>query len=281
MIGKADADGSMIQQPYTATKDLRILRSGVKDGGAVAISTLLFATARRKSLNAALEKGTLDVQPEWKIEHLELIENDIGKSGANAIGRALSVGMNSTLTSLVLDFNRTLQSEGVASLCKGLSTNSSLKKLSLKHCGIDEEGGKPLAKMLLFKRLGLISLDLTGNSLGSAGLIDLCDGLMGNSSLSMIRLAENSIGQSPDDLKALRIFADVLSKNTSLVAVDMLHNKIGSEGGLCLLESVRANICLADFKVDSNMDDEIYKGLFKCSVKQNDKKKKGSKKKKK
>lgn len=281
MIGKTDVDGSVIQHPYTATKDLRILRSGIKDGGAVAISTLLFATARRKSMNTALERCSEVVQPEWKIEYLELADNCIAKSGANAIGRALSVGMNKTLTSLVLDFNNTLGSEGIVAMCKGLSTNSTLKKLSLKHCGIDEEGGKPLAQMLLFKRLGLISLDLTGNRLGGVGLALLCDGLIENSSVNMIRLAENSIEQSQDDLKALRVFANVLSKNKTLVAVDLLHNRIGSDGGLCLLETVKANTRLTEFKVDSNMDDELYKELFKCSAKQKDKKKKGSKKKKK
>jgi hypothetical protein len=168
MIG----DGAT-QQLFTATKDLRILRSRIKDGGAVAISTLLFATARRKSIDTT--EG--DAQPEWKIEYLELVDNDISTSGASALGRGLSVGMNKTLASLVLDFNRTLQSDGVAALCKGLATNSTLKRLSMKHCEIDEKGGEPIASMLMFKRLGLISLDLTGNRFGAVGLVDICRGL--------------------------------------------------------------------------------------------------------
>lgn len=272
MIG----DGAT-QQLFTATKDLRILRSGIKDGGAFAISTLLFATARRKSIKAAAEG---DVQPEWKIEIIELVDNDISASGASAIGRGLSVGMNKSVVSLVLDFNRTLQSDGVAALCKGLATNSTLKRLSLRHCEIDEKGGKPIANMLMFKKLGLISIDLTGNRLDAAGLVDICDGLRNNTSLKTIRLAENSIGQSEEDLAALKIFADVLSINQSLIAVDLLHNKIGSAGGNVLLDSIKGNSRITEFKVDSEMDVELYNALFKMSVKQNDQKKKGSKKKK-
>lgn len=273
MIGNINIDESSIQHPYAATKDLRILRSGIKDGGADAISSLLFATARS------------DQQTEWKIEYLELTDNDISASGAYSIGRGLSVGMNKTLTSLVMDFNRTLQSDGVAALCKGLATNSTLKNLSLKHCGIDETGAAAIANMLLFKRSSLISLDLTGNCLKAQGLIDLCDGLKENSSLKAIRMADIGIGQSEEDMKSLEIFSCVLSTNSSLMAVDLLHNRIGTKGGSILLNSVKGNTVLTEFKIDSNMDDEIYNALYKMSTKQQSvkkkkKKKKGSKKKK-
>lgn len=277
MIGKIDDSGT-IKNPFTATKDLRIMRSRIKDGGAVAISTMLVATARRKSVNTAHKGGSLD-QPVWKIEYLELMDNDIGRDGAMALGRSLSVGMNTTLSSLVLDFNRTLLSDGVAALCRGLATNSTLKKLSLKHCGIDEKGGGPIAKMLLFKRLGLISLDLTGNCLGAVGLADICVGLLDNSSLKTLRLAENSIGHAEEDMKSLKIFADVLSKNKSLIAVDLLHNRIGSAGGSILLPSVQGSAQITEFRVDSNMDDEIYYSLYKMSISEKPVKKKKSSKK--
>lgn len=278
MIGKVDASDT-VQNPFTATKDLRILRSRVKDGGAVALSTLLFATARRKSVNTATEGGIAN-QPEWQIQYLELTDNEIGKDGCMAIGRSLSVGMNKTLNTLVLDFNMTLQSDGVTALCRGLSTNSTLKKLSLRHCGIDEKGGSPIAKMLMFKRIALISLDLTGNRLGAEGLRDICSGLMNNSSLKTLRLADNSIGHSEDDIKSLELLAEVISSNTSLIAVDLLHNKIGSEGGSVLLPSVKGNSQITEFKVDADlMDDELYNALFKMSVSKTDKKKKVGKKK--
>ena len=179
-----------------------------------------------------------------------------------------------TQATLVLDFNRTLGSEGVIALCKGLRTNSTLKKLSLKHCNIDERGGTPIAEMLQFKRLALISLDVTSNSLGGIGLLDICEGLGCNSILKILRLADNSICQ--DDTTALEKFAGVLAKHPSLIAVDMLHNKIGTTGGQLLLPAIRDKTQITEFKVDSRMDDELFKSLFRASTAS--KKKKGKKK---
>lgn len=48
--------------------------------------------------------------------------------------------MNKSLLSLVLDFNGNLGVDGIGALCKGLRTNSSLLKLSLRYCSIDGEG---------------------------------------------------------------------------------------------------------------------------------------------
>ena len=174
--------------------------------------------------------------------------------------------MNTTLSTLVMDFNRTLGSNGVEALCRGLATNSTLKKLSLKHCNIDENGGQPIAKMLLFKKLGLMSLDLTCNRLGGKGLSDMCIGLIENSSLKTFRLADNSVGQADHDIKALTKFSEVLVKHPSLVAVDLLHNKIGSNGGQIILPSLRENRRITTFKIDSNMDDKIFEALFRVST---------------
>lgn len=140
--------GKSTEIPFTGIKEIRICRSDIKDGGAAALATLLMATAKKPQ------------QGEWKLEYIELIDNEIGPVGAQALGRSLCVGMNKTLSTLVLDFNGLLGSEGASSLCKGLSTNSTLRKLSLKHCNIDERGGKPIGDMLSFKRSGLMELDL-------------------------------------------------------------------------------------------------------------------------
>ncbi|KAL7542773.1 hypothetical protein ACHAXR_012385, partial [Thalassiosira sp. AJA248-18] len=176
-----------------------------------------------------------------------------------------------------------LGSDGVTALCKGLSTNSTLKKLSLKHCNIDERGGKPIGEMLSFKRLGLISLDLTSNSIGPLGLIDICDGLNENTSLKTFRLGDNSVEQTNDDAKALDMFAGVLAKHPSIMAVDFLHNKIGTGGGTRLLPAVHDNKQITEFKVDSrSMCDQLFQSLFRASTsKKKGKKGKGKKGKKK
>ena len=269
---------AMINIPFTATKELRICSSSLGDAGASSIASLLIATATKRSLDPSTDSTTA-TQPVWQLEYIELTDNDISHVGAKALGRSLCVGMNTTLNTLILDFNRTLDSQGVAALCKGLATNSTLKKLSLKHCGIDEQGSKPLADMLRFKKTALISLDVSCNAIGGSGLSDLCTGLLANTSLKTLRLADIGINQSDDDVKGIETLATVLVKHPLLIAVDINHNNIGDRGAGVLLPSLVDNKQITEFKVDTRMDDELFKQLFRASA--SVKKKKGGKKKKK
>lgn len=91
IIGKPNAI-TITQSPFTAVKDIRIIHCSIKDGGAAAIASLLFATARR-IVNTASEDSAIP-PPEWKLEYLELINNDISRDGALVLGRSLSVGVS-------------------------------------------------------------------------------------------------------------------------------------------------------------------------------------------
>jgi len=253
---------AIIAQPFTAAKDIRI-SSNIKDSGAAALGKLLAATTKKPSIQPPDPSAT---QPIWQIEYLELINNDIGRDGALALGRSLCVGMNKTLATLILDFNQTLGSDGLAALCKGLKTNSTLKRLSVRYCNIDERGGKPVGEILCYKRTGLISLDLTSNRLGCSGLRDISDGLVENTSLKTLRLADISVGQSDDDVKVLGMFAGVLVRHPTIIAIDVMHNHIGNIGGNILLPAVTENSRITDFKVDSRMDSELFKTLFRVSA---------------
>ncbi|KAL7548606.1 hypothetical protein ACHAWF_011878 [Thalassiosira exigua] len=264
------------QVPFTAMKEIRICSSGLGDAGAASVASLLMATAQKRAVDSS---DPAAAKPEWKLDYLELVGNEIGRNGCLALGRSLCVGMNKTVVTLVLDMNP-LGLDGVSALCKGLSTNSTLKKLSLKHCNIDEQGGKAVGQMLSFKRLGLMELDLTSNQMGGIGLGDICNGLEENASIKTLRLGDNSIGQADNDLTALQQFATVLAKHPSIVAVDIMHNRIGTEGGTLLLPAIRDNKQLTEFKVDSNMDGALFKSLFRVTAKKAGKKgKKKSKKK--
>lgn len=108
---------------------------------------------------------------------------------------------------------------------------------------------------------------------------DICIGLGENTSLKTFRFGDNGIGQADHDAEALEVFAGVLVKHPSIIGVDLLHNKIGTRGGTLLLPAVRDNKKISEFKVDSKMDDELFKSLFKAGT--GTKKKKGKKKKKK
>lgn len=250
--------------PFTAVRDIRIC-SKIEDGGATAVAALLSATAKQIVVDPNVSDLSTE-PPEWHLEYLELINNDIGRVGAMALGRSLCVGMNRTLATLVLDFNKTLGSEGLEALCKGLKTNATLKKLSVKYCSIDKNGGKSIADLLRFKKTSLLFLDVSNNQLGALGLLDMCDGLGENKSLKTLRLAENAIGQTDDDLKALGRFADALMKNKSIISVDILYNNIGNSGGTVLLPAISANTRITEFKVDPRMDNALFQALFRVSM---------------
>lgn len=265
--------------PFTSLKDLRIRSSNINDCGAIAIATFIRATVEAKQGIG----GT--VQPQGKLQFLDLSDNNIGHQGASHLGRSLEVGMNKTLTTLLLDFNTLLGPEGASALCKGIATNSSLTVLSLKHCNINSTGGEPISAMLAFKKLALTTLDLSGNCLGGAGLAELCKGLEKNESLTTFRLADNNIRQTDDDLAALEAFGQVLLTHSKISEIDFDHNHIGSIGGKLLLPGVRENKQITMFKISEiDMDEETYKALFRVSNASKGKgskgKKKGKKKKK-
>jgi Ran GTPase-activating protein (RanGAP) involved in mRNA processing and transport len=130
-----------------------------------------------------------------KISFLELFDDNIGPKGAHALGSALSFGHNLSLLTLKLDYNATLSDEGVANLCKGLRTNSTLKQLHLQFCNLTSPSGKELSELLANSKSALELLNLNGNRIGGKGLQQLCTGLMQNLRLETLLLADNMIDQ--------------------------------------------------------------------------------------
>lgn len=119
----------------------------------------------------------------------------------------------------------------------------------------------------------MTTLDLSSNRLEGKGLKEqLC------SSLTTLRLADNSIRQTDEDVAALEEFGKVLSRNSTLTDIDLNNNLIGSKGGKCLLPYVCENKHITTFKVSEiGMDAETYKALFRVSN-EGKGKKKGKKK---
>lgn len=188
--------------------------------------------------------------------------------------------MNTTLTTLSLDYNQNLKSEGIAALCRGLRTNSTLKHLSAQYCSIDSQGAENIAEMLSFKRSSLVSLHLTGNRIGGKGLVKLSQGLSQNGTLAELNIADNGIRFSADDIAGLEAFGSAIATHPSLVAINLVHNCLGNNGGRVLVPSVSTNKKIESFKVDpaSVLDEQVYNALNRCPSKA---KKKGKSKKKK
>ena len=165
-------------------------------------------------------------------------------------------------------------------LAKGLTTNKTLKRLYLRYCGIDENGGQSLGNILSTPKTAISVIDLTGNRLGGKGLNDLCPGLKTNSSLQQLFLTDNGIMSSETDFEGVRHFSGAIKDHKSLTEIHLLHNKIGIEGALALLDGIERNKMITGFVVDTSLPADIYQNLNRVPVTGKSKKKKSKKKKK-
>lgn len=76
-----------------------------------------------------------------------------------------------------------------------LLKDTKLRKLSLRFCGISEDGAKSIAQRINFfaPELQLMHLNLSSNFLGDEGVASIARSLRVNRSLSILNLADNQI----------------------------------------------------------------------------------------
>jgi hypothetical protein len=99
---------------YLNLTNLHIWRCGAKDDGVAAIAKLIH-----------------NQEKEFQLGVLDLLDNDVGLRGCEALGRSLAAGGNQSLLTLSLNANR-LDAKCVGALAEGLRTNGTLRKLSLE-----------------------------------------------------------------------------------------------------------------------------------------------------
>ena len=190
-----------------------------------------------------------------------------------------------SLLTLRLDYNPLMGYEGVINLARGLRTNMTLKQLHLTFCLLPPEAGEPLAEILSNAKSGLEVLSLSGNRLGGKGLLALCHGLMVNTKLIELKLADNMIDHLEEDVEALELLRDcLLNPIVVLSKVDLMYNRIGQEGAEALLpaftdpESAKR---IEEFLVDLTLPMPLFDIIFKRGGGKGKKGKKGGKGKKK
>ncbi|CAN0444931.1 unnamed protein product, partial [Ectocarpus sp. 12 AP-2014] len=226
--------------PYRLIKSLRLWRAHCGDEGV-------------RSIAEVLRLGGAEV----KLEYVELFDDNIGPTGATALGQSLSIGCNKSLLSLKLDYNPSLGSEGTAALCRGLRTNSSLKQLHLPYCDLGSDAGPPLGEMLSYTKLQLAVLNLQGNRLEAEGTKALSPGLARNRSLVYLSLADNGIGSGDADVDALEDFRDAMMSCSTLTHVDLLYNRIGERGARVMLPALEQNR-IKHFLVDATLPTPLF-----------------------
>lgn len=194
------------------------------------------------------------------LEYLSLWDNPIGNSGAKMLGQCLA--KNTSMVTLNLNFS---DIGDVGDLAKGLRINTTLTKLTLRHCPIRNPGAMALAVVLKTNHT-LQHLDLEFCDITAPGSAALGEALVGNETLRTLDLKGNAIG----DIGA-ECLARGLTRNKSLVHLDLRADRrsketIGIIGAVCLAKTLKINRTLKVLKLEGNSVGQEYGHLFAESL---------------
>jgi patatin-like phospholipase/acyl hydrolase/Ran GTPase-activating protein (RanGAP) involved in mRNA processing and transport len=177
------------------------------------------------------------------LQQLNLVYNQIGEEGAEALAEALKI--NSTLQWLVLNSNQ-IGDAGTGTLAEALKVNRTLQQLNLNLNRIGDAGAKALAAALQVNST-LQQLELHGNEIGEEGAKALAEALKVNRTLQRLDLWENKIGDA-----GAKVLAEALKKDSTLQQLDLWENKIGKAGAEALAEALNVNRTLQQLGLGNN-----------------------------
>ncbi|KNC53116.1 NOD3 protein [Thecamonas trahens ATCC 50062] len=169
---------------------------------------------------------------------LSLARNHLGVEGTTVLAEVLKG--NSVLEVLSLAGN-SVGLAGASALASLLESNRSLRVLDLGETDLREEGMAVLAPVLAQNR-SIESLDLSKNDIGNdAGVHAVADIILGNTTLTSMSLASNSIKRT-----GCLVLLEALRQNHSLTSVDMAGNAKTDGGAELLADHLKVNATLGD-----------------------------------
>ncbi|KAI4877557.1 hypothetical protein NFI96_028584, partial [Prochilodus magdalenae] len=130
-------------------------------------------------------------------------------------------------------------------LAKALKSCKSLKVLKINRSKVDDEKCRVLVKYLL-DHPSLLELDLSHNLIGDRGTRALGK-LLNRSHLERLDIYNNQIQGS-----GAQALAHALSKNTSLLSLNLRLNRLGDEGGQALAQALLKNNTLLNLNLAAN-----------------------------
>jgi len=199
----------------------------------------------------------LDSDPPPNVKDVQFTDNGVTALGCEFLGRTLGPNGNTMVNLLRLDYNP-FGSLGVEKLSLGLAQNASLRQLSLRYCGIGEDGGQYLAHILMFHRNALEVLELRGNYLGNKGIVDVFSGARRTKQLGSIDVFDNKFTDSPEVVKSLR---DLFANNTSLTSYDLGGNQISDAGASQLVNGMIGHSHLQQVMVTERCSSKTFEAL--------------------
>ena len=165
--------------------------------------------------------------------------------GSQIIDLVDALSTNTSLKKLTLD-GQGISSEGAQSLAAYLRSNKRLEHFSLYHNSIGPDGAASIADSLRVNK-SVNDVDLGDNKIGDAGATSLAEALRQNRTVSYIRLHNDGIG--PVGAASL---AAMISKVYSLEEICLYGNKIGDEGAEAIGKALGRAAGLAELDIGDN-----------------------------
>jgi len=160
------------------------------------------------------------------LQHLNLDDNQIGDSGATALG-------------------------------EGLKGNWMLKRLSIKRNRIARDGGNALGRGLQQNHV-LKEVYLTSNVIGDDGILELCHALARKGCvLTLVDLGSNQLSYV-----ASRLLARALIDGNSLQSLLLKNNMVGGDGAGLLEQGIRHSSSLTYLNLERNILGDIGMGCL-------------------
>lgn len=195
-------------------------------------------------------------------------ESKLDTEKAEALSEALV--KNTSISSLDISFNPSIESMGLRAIATALKKNKSITSINLSDIGdkLDTFSAKALAEAFQDNNT-LTSIDLSGNNVNSEFCWIIFDGLKQNKKVHSIDLSCNSLGSSFGkhlyellesnkslakikiintklDLQSLRDIAEALKLTNTITAMDLGNNALGPDCGAFMANILKHNHSLTD-----------------------------------
>ena len=168
------------------------------------------------------------------------------------------VHSTTSLEKLYIGERNDLSVESIDSLCRALSTNSSVRKLYMSHCHLTTAHCVSLGQLLKHPmQFKIETLDISWCSMTSDGVGEVMSGLSENHTLRKLIMTGIPIG-----LEGAVTVATILRSNSSLERLDLDCCSIGSSGGVEFGAALESNKTLRKLWLDGNaLGDDGVRGL--------------------
>jgi Ran GTPase-activating protein (RanGAP) involved in mRNA processing and transport len=241
---------------------INVSENNIQNEGALQLTEILFESKMLKELNLAENKishdgiaGIMSVL-NWNNYTLEVLNIDaayystIGQEIAIHIAKMLQT--NKGITRLSLRKNA-LNCDGIYVITEHLLDNKLLRSLDLSANKISFKGCEAIGKFLIGENCMLESLNLSGNKTGHYGAKAIALALSKNRTLIHLDMTRNDI-----DDDGLRMLGESLYENGNLTSVKLYWNNFG-QGSLRVFHDLKYNFVRdEDYQVQYYFDFDTY-----------------------